>query len=155
MKAGRITICCLTLLVMAGFCAAQSAIISVSRPPIEHDEQAIRMNPRDGARMVLIPAGEFLMGSSTGQIAALLQAHPHYKREWFTAELPQHKVLLDAYYIYQNDVTVAQYRQFCAATGRQMPPTPPWGWCDQHPIVNVTWADAEGLRGVGRRGAAQ
>ena len=42
----------------------------------------------------------------------------------------------------KNDVTVAQYKAFCAATGRDMPDAPKWGWIDAHPVVNVTWNDA-------------
>jgi formylglycine-generating enzyme required for sulfatase activity len=102
-----------------------------------------RVNPKDGAEMVLVPAGEFRMGSSEQELAAWLAAHPTDKREWFTDELPQRSVYLDAYYIYKTEVTVAQYRTFCQATGRQMPPPPPWGWQDAHPIVNVTWDDAK------------
>jgi len=37
---------------------------------------------------------------------------------------------------------VAQYRRFCRATSRTMPPPPEWKWQDTHPIVNVTWDDA-------------
>jgi formylglycine-generating enzyme required for sulfatase activity len=51
-------------------------------------------------------------------------------------------VYLDAYYIYKTEVTVAQYRTFCQATGRKMPEPPSWGWQDAHPVVNVTWDDA-------------
>ena len=40
-------------------------------------------------------------------------------------------------------MTVAQYRQFCTATKRDMPPEPSWKWQDTHPIVNVTWFDAK------------
>src|SRR5205814_877850 len=42
-----------------------------------------------------------------------------------------------------NDVTVAQYRKFCGATGRAMPAAPSWGWTDTHPIVNASWEDAK------------
>ena len=87
-----------------------------------------KVNPKDGAEMVLIPAGEFLMGSKDG--------------EGFADEHPQHTINLDAYYIYKNDVTVAQYRAFCTATKREMPKAPSWGWLDNHPMVNVTWDDA-------------
>jgi len=38
--------------------------------------------------------------------------------------------------------TVAQYRAFCTATKREMPKAPSWGWLDNHPVVNVTWDDA-------------
>jgi formylglycine-generating enzyme required for sulfatase activity len=85
-----------------------------------------RINPKDGAVMIYIPAGEFLMGSNDG----------------YNAEKPQHRVYLDGYWIYKYPVTVAQYRKFCRVTGRQEPPPPDWGWKDDHPIVNVTWHDA-------------
>jgi len=80
--------------------------------------------------MVWVPAGEFLMGSTDAD------------NEADTDEKPQHKVYLDGYWIYKTEVTVAQYRKFCQATGRQMPPEPEWKWQDTHPIVNVTWDDA-------------
>ena len=49
---------------------------------------------------------------------------------------------LPAFHIMKYPVTVAQYRQFCAATDRQMPMAPDWGWQDRHPIVNVCYHDA-------------
>lgn len=102
-----------------------------------------KVNPKDGAAMMLIPAGEFLMGTSEGELAAWLQAHPGDKVGYnFTDEIPQHKVDLDAYYLYKTEVTVAQFRKFCIATGRPMPPEPFWKWQDTHPIVNVSWEDA-------------
>lgn len=84
-----------------------------------------RINSKDGAEMVFIPAGEFLMGS-----------------EEVDDEKPQRRVYLDGYWIYKYEVTVAQYRQFCQATRRKMPPEPTWGWKDNHPIVNVNWDEA-------------
>jgi formylglycine-generating enzyme required for sulfatase activity len=45
--------------------------------------------------------------------------------------------------MYRTLVTVAQYRAFCKATNRQFPTTPSYGWKDTHPIVNVSWYDAE------------
>jgi len=51
-------------------------------------------------------------------------------------------VFLDGYRIYRYEVTVAQYRKFCSATGRTMPETPFWNWEDTHPVVNVTWYEA-------------
>jgi len=91
---------------------------------------AVRVNPKDGAAVVYVPAGEFLMGSADAD------------KDVQTDEKTQHKVYLDGYWIYQTEVTVAQYRKFCQATGRQMPPEPEWKWQDTHPIVDVTWDDA-------------
>jgi len=87
-----------------------------------------RHNPKDGAEMVYIPTGEFLMGSKDG--------------EGSESEHPQHKVYLTGYWIYRTEVTVAQYRQFCQATGCAMVPEPRWKWQDDHPVVNVSWHDA-------------
>ena len=52
-------------------------------------------NPKDGANMILIPAGEFLMGSPAG--------------EGSDDEHPQHRVSLDAFYIYKYQVTNGQF----------------------------------------------
>lgn len=49
----------------------------------------------------------------------------------------QRKVYLDGYWMYKYEVTVAQYRKFCKATGRTMPNVPRWGWKDDHPMVNA------------------
>ncbi len=86
---------------------------------------ATKTNAKDGAEMVWVPSGEFTMGSID-----------------FDDEQPVHQVNLDGFWMYKEVVTVAQYQQFCTATGREMPPAPGWGWQDDHPIVNVSWDDA-------------
>lgn len=98
-------------------------------------------NPIDGAAMVWVPSGSFTMGSIDGA---------GYSDEW-----PAHQVIMSGYWIYRYEVTIEQYRAFCAATGRALPSWPgdiySWagktGWTDlalqQHPIVNVTWDDAK------------
>jgi formylglycine-generating enzyme required for sulfatase activity len=99
-----------------------------------------KTNLTDGATMVWVPGGTFTMGSQNGV--------------GNSNEQPAHLVTLSGYWIYKYDVTVAQYRAFCAATSRSMPPFPSdysWadksGWDDsiiqQHPIVNVTWYDCK------------
>jgi formylglycine-generating enzyme required for sulfatase activity len=80
---------------------------------------------------------------------------------WWSPATQQ--VTLDGFWLDKYEVTVAQYRTFCAATGRALPHFPQpiidWGlssnlswagksgWDDpslqQHPIVNVTWYDAK------------
>jgi formylglycine-generating enzyme required for sulfatase activity len=77
--------------------------------------------------MVWVPAGPFTMGSDA-------ENHPE--------EHPQHTVTLSGYWVYKYEVTVAQYRRFCRATGRRMPKPPRWGWQDDHPMVSITWAEA-------------
>ena len=132
----------LILLVLVG---TMGCAVWAADAPAQSPESALpktKINPKDGAEMILIPAGEFLMGNSNEQIDAWIQIHSNEIKAWYKNEIPQHKVYLDAYYIYKNDITVAQYRKFCDATGRKLPLAPPWGWLDNHPVVNVTWNDA-------------
>lgn len=88
--------------------------------------------------MVFVKGGTFKMGSAQA----------------YRDEMPQHQVTLSDYYIGKYEVTVAQYKQFCASTGRKLPakPTPAWyeehdravpfEWVDEHPMVYVTYNDA-------------
>ena len=62
---------------------------------------------KDGVKMKLIPAGEFMMGSPEG--------------EGYDNEYPQHVVYLDAFYIDKYEVTNAQYKKFMDATGYKTP----------------------------------
>ena len=56
-------------------------------------------------------------------------------------EKPGGEVALQPFRIDTREVTVAAYRAFALATGRPVPPQPP-GSGDNHPMVNVTHADA-------------
>jgi sulfatase modifying factor 1 len=100
-----------------------------------------KVNPVDGAEMLRIPAGEFLMGSISEEIDTL-SVDQIRLRQRLACETPQRRVYLDSYYIYKNLVTVSQYRTFCKATGRSMPSGPPWGWKEDHPVVRVSWEGA-------------
>jgi len=109
-----------------------------------------KRNQKDGAEMVYIPAGEFMMGSDTNEINSTWQKFGWDEKwkQYAKDESPKHRVYVDGFWMYKYEVTVAQYRQFCQETERQMPEAPnwewqhTWGWQDNHPIVNVTWDDA-------------
>ena len=70
-------------------------------------------------------------------------------------EVPVHNVHLSDFYIGKYEVTVAQYRAFCNATGHTFPSPPPSGWYEEHdkaikwqwndtyPIVNISYYDAK------------
>jgi formylglycine-generating enzyme required for sulfatase activity len=85
--------------------------------------------------MILIPVGEFLMGSD-----------PQQDENAFDHEQPQHRLALPDYYLAKTPVGHAQYRAFVLATGRKAS----YGWTNRipprgeedHPVVNVTWYDA-------------
>lgn len=103
-----------------------------------------QINPKDGAEMVYIPEGEFIMGTDKSEIDKIWQRFG-WEKEWkqyFKNESPKHQVYVDGFWMYRYEVTVAQYRKFCQETRRQMPPEPKWGWQDNHPIVNVSYDDA-------------
>jgi sulfatase modifying factor 1 len=57
-------------------------------------------------------------------------------------EKPVHSVTVDDFSMGKYEITVAQYKAFCKATGRTMPKTPSWGVKDNYPIVNVNFNDA-------------
>jgi formylglycine-generating enzyme required for sulfatase activity len=41
----------------------------------------------------------------------------------------------------RTEVTVAMWKEYCAATGKAMPTAPPHGWVDNHPMVKVSKTD--------------
>jgi formylglycine-generating enzyme len=100
----------------------------VITPPRRRIEPPSEITGKDGAAMVLVPSGEFMMGSPKG--------------EGNGDEHPQHKVYLKAYYIDKCPVTVKQYKRYCKETGKDMPKAPSRGWKDEHPTVRVTWEEA-------------
>ncbi len=61
-------------------------------------EEALEENKDKWGKMILIPAGEFVMGSS--------------REDFIQEEMPQHTVYLDTYYIDKYEVTNAQYWKF-------------------------------------------
>jgi formylglycine-generating enzyme required for sulfatase activity len=88
-----------------------------------------KITVKDLAPMVLVPAGEFTMGSNEGS----------------DDEKPAHRVTLDAYYIDKYEVTVGQYGEFLEANSFDPPPS--WTTMAQpsyenRPVVNVDWKDA-------------
>lgn len=90
--------------------------------------------------MVLIPAGEFRMGSPEGS-GGLPDEHP------------ERLVFLHAFLLNQFEITNQQYAEFVHATGHRPPENnnpastiwdgaiPPHAIA-QHPVVNVSWEDA-------------
>ncbi len=95
-------------------------------------------NWKTKAEMVMVPAGEFLMGSDkkTDRLA-------------YRSEIPQHRVYLDAFEIGKYEVTALEYLKFVLATNRS--PQLDWRYdggnfqdsMAHHPIMHVTWYDAD------------
>ncbi len=89
-------------------------------------------NERDNSELILIPSGEFLMGSP--------------QDEGRDDEHPQHRVYLDAYYIGKYEVTNKQFAKFVNETGYNAGGD--WkkyynSGTEDHPVVCVRWYDAK------------
>lgn len=99
------------------------------------------INSLDGAAMIFIPDGEFLMGSLPG--------------EGSRDEQPSHRVCLNAYWLYKYPVINRQFMLFTQQTGYKAE----GDWkrsCTSesysHPVVRISWNDADAycrwVRGV-------
>ena len=103
-----------------------------SHPPARVPQPPATIIGHDGAPMVLVPAGEFPMGSDEGD----------------DDEQPIHRVLLDSFYIDTFEVTNGRFAKFVEAIQSE----PPWGFADHEtPVVDadrpvrwVNWMDAIG-----------
>lgn len=120
--------------------------VTVTAKPTGPQPGEVRKNPIDGAEMVYVPPGEFLMGSEPAEIDAQWRRFgwPKELKRFTKYEVPVHRVRISrGYWLYRTEVTVAQYRAFCNATAHALPAAPDWGWEDNHPVVNVSWEDAQ------------
>ena len=81
--------------------------------------------------MVAVAAGEFVMGDDSHE----------------ADERPAHKVSVASFYIDKYEVSNAQYKKFCDATGRSNPPNPGFdpnyfAGKPDYPVLGVTFEDA-------------
>jgi formylglycine-generating enzyme required for sulfatase activity len=128
----------LPLLLLASAALAQS--IGAAGPPLP-----VERTGRDGAPMVLVPAGEFMMGDAHGR----------------ADERPAHRVFVSAFYLDKYEVTNERFARFLNEwgkdgneRGRKMIEEHEWGltktggrWVPQfgyadYPVVAVTWFGA-------------
>ncbi len=83
-------------------------------------------------KMVLVSAGSFTMGSNTGE----------------ETSKPEYQIDLPAFYIDQTEVTNAQYKEFCDATGQSLPKAQYWNENyfsarPNAPVVGISFEDAK------------
>ncbi|HNW60624.1 MAG TPA: formylglycine-generating enzyme family protein [bacterium] len=112
----------------------------------------VRKSFETGIDYVKIPGGEYAMGDTFG--------------DGDSDEQPVYTVRVGAFYLGKSEVTVAQFRRFVEATGYQTVAEKEgsgWAWdghkidkrpgaswrdpgfaqTDDHPVVNVSWSDAQ------------
>lgn len=101
-----------------------------------------------GMKLKLIPAGEFLMGSSDADVAAVLKAESLFKEEYLKAERPQHRVKISRpFYAGVYEVTQGEYEAvmgtnpsyFSASGGSEKVSGQN---TDRFPVERVSWYDA-------------
>jgi iron(II)-dependent oxidoreductase len=151
----------LILFMGASFITYKYRLIALNRIEIP-DLMRIARGHKD---MVLIPEGEFFMGTSESAVERILETFPDSKKSWVKDEQPAHRVYLKAFYIDRHEVTNREYKKFVDATGHRVPfvdeewaeeynwksNTYPPGKGD-HPVVLVSWEDAqEYARWAGKR----
>lgn len=121
-----------------------------------------------GMRLILIPAGQFTMGSSAAETRAV-ENEWAVQRELIQPEEPAHTVhITKPFFIGKYEVTVRQFRQFVEETGyRTVAEKQGWGWVydeksrhwtkkqgaswrnpgaktgDDYPVTLVSYQDAE------------
>lgn len=83
---------------------------------------------KDGAMMVEVPAGPFLMGSPEGK------GEPD--------ERPQRELTLPGFLIDKTEVTWRQFQKYASAANRRLPPDPVWGVIEYYPISFVLYREA-------------
>ncbi|MBQ5965892.1 bifunctional serine/threonine-protein kinase/formylglycine-generating enzyme family protein [Massilia sp. ZL223] len=100
-----------------------------------------------GPALVPIPAGRFQMGSPDHERRIAMAAGA--QKNWLARETPQHWVGIERpFAMGRYPVTVGEWRAFVLATGWQ--PNGEIDWAapgfpqsDEHPVVGVTWFDAQ------------
>ncbi|MEE8575127.1 MAG: SUMF1/EgtB/PvdO family nonheme iron enzyme [Thermodesulfobacteriota bacterium] len=96
--------------------------------------------------VVLIPAGEFTMGSDDVDKEAKAIQYGS-RKPWYMNEHPRHKASAPEFYIDKTEVTNSAYKEFLGTTGHAAPPD----WTDgafekgkeTSPVIMVSWFDAK------------
>lgn len=119
---------------------------------------------KDGAKLLHVPAGVFVMGSERSSVEAMWSRYGWDPR-WFTAqvaldravgEVHPHEVELDGSWIYESQVTIEQYYRFMLDTGHPAPfdakthgphnsawnDGRPRSGTEALPVSSVSWEDA-------------
>ena len=90
----------------------------------------IIVSPKDGAEMVMVPAGSYTAGSPPGGGAG--------------NEHPQHRVSMELFYMDVHELTIGRYRKFLLGTGHKAPEglSMSDASMDNYPVTGVTQTDA-------------
>ncbi len=103
-----------------------------------------------GVEMVLVPAGEFTMGSTDAEIDYGLElcqqatdSSSNCERSWFEDEAPTNLQSMDAFWIDLTEVTRTQYQACVNAGACEAPSSSDYSTEPNQPINRVTWYQAQ------------
>jgi formylglycine-generating enzyme required for sulfatase activity len=108
-----------------------------------------RMNAKDGAEYVYVPAGPFTMGSTDAQISENYElcrqaSNNQCDRRWWEREGPQGSISLDSFWIMRTEVTNREYKLCVEERGCTKPNNARWNdpTYGEYPVTDVTWHQA-------------
>jgi formylglycine-generating enzyme required for sulfatase activity len=131
--------------------AELKALLPTPSSPVADSEGILRDRFLDGSgagpALVLIPSGRFQMGSPEHERKIAMQAGA--QKNWLARETPQHWVGIErGFALGRYPVAVGEWREFVQATGWQGQgeldwQAPGFAQTDAHPVVGITWHDAQ------------
>src|SRR5215211_9403181 len=102
----------------------------ITTPAVTVNVGATLVSPKDNMTLVVVPAGEFIMGSEQG----------------LTDEQPAHNVMLDTFWLDKTETTNEMYRRCVEAGACDLPSSTSYyddNAYAKHPVVFVSWSDAK------------
>ncbi|MCE3261485.1 MAG: serine/threonine protein kinase [Pseudoduganella sp.] len=131
--------------------AELATLLPSANSPVADAEGVLRDRFTDGSGvgpdLVLIPTGRFQMGSTAFEHAIAVKAGA--QKSWLDRELPAHWVGIEhSFALGRYPVTVGEWRAFAQATGWESTldvdwQAPGFKQDERHPVVCVTWHDAQ------------
>jgi len=131
--------------------AELTQLLPTSASPVADASGVLRDRFLDGGglgpELVLIPTGRFQMGSPEHERKIAMAAGS--QKSWLDRETPQHWVGIEqSFALGRHPVSVGQWRQFARATRWESQSETAWDrpgfeQDDEHPVVGVSWNDAQ------------
>src|SRR5258706_1098560 len=139
----------LTVFLLVSCSSIQATPTTTSTPGIG----STVISEKDGATLMYVPAGEFIMGSKAEDALPLCKKFgTSCLLDYLRNEEPPHTVYLDAFWIDQTEVTNAQYAK-CVQARKCEPPTSTKSYMrdsyfgdsqfDKFPVVFISWEAAK------------